>query len=186
VQVSRYVLDYWHSKDFAVKQGEVIGKVVESETTSGSRRRAPAYEFLEGYAAAYERYGEEELRAMGIGSDTMGRTIPETIDYSTGAVLVDVRAVNDWLGGKNLHPRHYFDMLYTFDGMKIERMPIRTRYWAKELKITFDKIKKSEQEPRKPFRNWGNKVTESSLAISRPGSEEEEHYKQYYQQYLGR
>jgi len=183
VQVSRYVLGYWNSKDFAVEQGEVIGKVVESETTSGTRRRATASEFFEERAAEYEGYSEEELRAMGIGSDAIGRTVPETIDYTTGAVLVDVIAVNDWSGAKNLHPRHYFDMLYTFDGMNIERMPIRTRYWAKDVLIKFNEIKKSERAPREPFRDWGSKVIEGAPVISEP---EYEYDEEYYTESLGR
>jgi len=184
VQVSRYVLGYWNSKDFAVEQGEVIGKVVESETTSETRRRATAPEFFEERgAAAYEEYSEEDLRIMGIGSDTIGRTVPETIDYTTGAVLVDVIAVNDWSGAKNLHPRHYFDMLYTFDGMNIERMPIRTRYWAKDVLIKFNEIKKSERAPREPFRNWGSKVIEGAPVISEP---EYEYDEESYGESLGR
>jgi len=171
------VLGYWNSKNFAVKQGEVIGKVVESETTSATRPWATAGE----YAVAYERYSEEELRAMGAGIVPMVRTVPETIDYTTGAVLVDIIAVNDWSGGKNLHRRGYFDMLYTFDGMSIERMPIRTRYWSKELKITFDKIGKSQKQPPQPFRDWGSRVTGSAPMISQP-----EYGEEYYQQYLGR
>ncbi len=188
VQVSRYVLGYWNSKDFAVKQGEVIGKVVESETTSGSsKRREAAPEFFGGYPAVYGGYRGEGLRIMGIEggirSDIIGRTVPETIDYTTGAVLVDVVPVNDydWLGGKNLHRRGYFDMLYTFDGMNIERMPIRTKYWAKELKIMFNEISGSVKEPREPFRDWGSKVTEGARVISQP-----EYDWEYYQQYLSR
>jgi len=183
VQVSRYVLGYWHSKDFAVEQGEVIGKVVESETTSGSsRRRETAPEFFGGYPAGYGGYRGEELRIMGIESDIrsdiIGRTVPETIDYTTGAVLVDVVPVNDydWSGGKKLNPRHYFDMLYTFDGMNIERMPIRTKYWAKELKIRFNEIKNAEKEPREPFRDWGSRIAGSAPVISMPGSEEDGYY----------
>jgi hypothetical protein len=37
VQVSRYALGYWYSKDFAVKSGEVIGKVVEYEPAEGEK-----------------------------------------------------------------------------------------------------------------------------------------------------
>jgi len=180
VQVSRYVLGYWHSKDFAVEQGEVIGKVVESETTSGSsRRRETAPEFFGGYPAAYGGYrGDEELRVMGResdirSSDIIGRTVPEAIDYTTGAVLVDVIAVNDWSGGKKLNPRHYFDMLYTFDGTNVERMPIRTKYWAKDVLIKFNEIKNAEKEPREPFRDWGSRMDGSAPGISMPGSEED-------------
>jgi len=171
-------LGYWNSKDFAVEQGEVIGKVVESETPSRTRRLATTSGFFEEDAAAYEEYSEEELRALGIGSDTIGRTVPETIDYTTGAVLVDVVPVNDydWSGGKKLNPRHYFDMLYTFDGMNIERMPIRTKYWAKELKIRFNEIKNAEKEPREPFRDWGSRIAGSAPVISMPGSEEDGYY----------
>ncbi len=192
VQVSRYVLGYWNSKDFAVKQGEVIGKVVESETTSGSsKRRETAPEFFGGYPAVYGGYRGEELRVMGIESDIrsdiIGRTVPETIDYTTGAVLVDVVPVNDydWSGGKNLHRRGYFDMLYTFDGMNIERMPIRTKYWAKELKIMFNEIRRSVKEPREPFRDWGSKVTEGAPVVSQP-EYDEEYYEEYYEEYLDR
>jgi len=187
VQVSRYMLGYWHSKDFPVEQGEVIGKVVESETTSGSsRRRETAPEFFGGYPSVYGEYRGEDLRIMGIESDIrsgirsdiMGRTVPETIDYTTGAVLVDVVPVNDydWSGGKKLNPRHYFDMLYTFDGMNIERMSIRTKYWAKELLIRFNEIKKSEKEPREPFRDWGSRIAGSAPGILMPGSEEDGYY----------
>ena len=183
VQVSRYVLGYWHSKDFPVKQGEAVGKVVESETTSGSsKRRETVPEFFGGYPAAYGGHMGEELRLMGIESDIrsdiIGRTVPETIDYTTGAVLVDVVPVNDydWSGGKKLNPRHYFDMLYTFDGMDIERMPIRPNYWARELKIRFSEIKNAEKEPREPFRDWGNRIAGSGPVISMPGSEEEGYY----------
>jgi hypothetical protein len=35
VQVSKYTLGYWYSKDFAVKPGEVIGKVTELEPAKG-------------------------------------------------------------------------------------------------------------------------------------------------------
>ncbi len=49
VQVSKYMMGYWHSEDFLVGQGEVIGKVAESkpppvsafaESTGASRGRA--------------------------------------------------------------------------------------------------------------------------------------------------
>jgi len=185
VRVSRYVLGYWNSKDFADKQGEVIGKVVETETTPATRPRATVSGFAEGYAAMYEGYSEEELRAMGASIGPLVRTVPETIDYGTGAVLVDVVAVNDWSGVRNLHRRGYFDMLYTFDGMNIERMPIGARYWAKELLIMFNKIRRSEKEPREPFRDWGSKVSEGAPAISEP-EYDERYSEEYYRDYLDR
>ena len=123
VTVCRYALGYWYSKGFTVKKGEVIGKVVKSETKEAERE---------------------------------GVTIPETIDYATEAVLVDVIPVNDWSGGKNLRARHYFDMLYSFDGTQIERIPIKTRYWPEKLQAKFNEIKKSGKEPKEPLRDWGS------------------------------
>jgi len=131
VQVSKYVLGYWYSKDFTVKQGEVIGKVVEYE---------PAEE-------------EEET----------GVTVPSKIDYATGAVLVDVVPVNDWSGEKNLRARHYFDMLYSFDGANMDRVPIKPRYWADGLQVKFNEIKRLEKEPKEPLRYWGGRLGERRL-----------------------
>ena len=126
VQVSRYVLGYWYSKDFTVKQGELIGDV-----------------------GGYKITEEEEKK---------GVTVPEVVDYATGTVLVDVIPVNDWSGGNNLRARHFFDMLYSFDGNDIERLPIKTRYWAEALQVKFNEIKRFEKEAKEPLRTWGSKA----------------------------
>jgi len=125
VTVCRYVLGYWYSKDFTVKQGEVIGKVAEPEVAQDEKKK--------------------------------DATVPETIDYATGAILVDVIPVSDWSGATFLRPRHYFDMLYSFDGTNIEHMPSKPEYWAKELQIQFNEIRKSEKEPKEPLRGWSSR-----------------------------
>ncbi|MDD5327061.1 MAG: hypothetical protein PHY02_04510 [Phycisphaerae bacterium] len=122
VQVSKYVLGYWYSKDFMVKQGEVIGEAGEYKITE-----------------------DEEQRAV---------TVPKTVNYATGAVLVDIVPVNDWSGGNNLHARHFLDMLYSFDGKNIEHLPTKTRYWAESLLSKFNEIKRAEKEPKEPLRGW--------------------------------
>jgi hypothetical protein len=138
VQVSRYVLGYWYSKDFTVKQGELIGKVGEYKIT------------------------EEEEKG--------GVTIPKTVDYTTGAVLVDIVPVNDWSGGNNLHNRRFFDVLYSFDGKDIERLPIKTRYWTEALQSKFNEIKRYEKEPKEPLRSWGGRPGERGR-VPAPGVE---------------
>ncbi len=141
VRVCKYKLGYWYSKDFIVKQGEAIGKVVASELVES----------------------EEDVTAP----------VPETINYSTGAVLVDLVPANDWSGGKNLRSRHYFDMLYTFDGTNIEHMPVRARYWAPELQAKFNDIKRSEKETREPLRSWSGQWKGQGRATTRRGRGEE-------------
>jgi hypothetical protein len=129
VQVAKYMLDYWYSKDFAVKSGEVIGKVADFEPVEV----------------------EAKERAM---PSMVTSVLPDTIDYGTGAVLVDVVPVNDWSGGRNMYARHYYDMLYSFDGNSIERIPINPMYWEEGLKTKLNEIKDFQKEPREPLRGW--------------------------------
>jgi hypothetical protein len=131
VNVARYTLGYWYSKDFAVKPGEVIGKVAEYEPAEGEKT-VP--------------------------------TTPETIDYTTGVVLVDVVPVNDWSVGRNMYARRYYDMLYSFDGDNIEHIPVSTRYWDEELRVKLNEITISQKEPKEPLRGWDTKLTNWELA----------------------
>ena len=133
MEVSKYRLGHWYSKDFAVKRGEVIGKVADFEPVG---------------------VGEQ------MSTTTTTTTIPtvtvalETIDYSTGAVLVDLVPVNDWSGERNMYARHYYDMLYSFDGSSIERIPINQMYWEEELKSKLTEIRDLQKSPREPLRGW--------------------------------
>ena len=120
VQVASYALGYWHTKDFMVRIGEVIGKEMGTEAANDANKV----------------------------------TAPQTINYSTGALLVDVVPVNDWLRARTLTGRRYFDMLYTSDGININRMPIRQKYWLEGLQAKFGEIRRSLKEPREPLRDW--------------------------------
>jgi hypothetical protein len=131
VKVAKYVLGYWYGRQFPVLQGEIIGRTVDYETV----------------------VGETEEAEVGI-------TVPEKIDFGTGAVLVDITTVNDWSGGKNLQGRYYPDMLYSFGGTSIEHMPIKLTYWPQELQNKFHEVERSEKEPRKPLRPWGSRREE--------------------------
>ena len=127
VQVLRFALGYWYSKDFRVEPGEVIGEAIASETVDS----------------------EDKIDEI---------TVPEVIDYATEAILVDVIPVNDWSSGKNMKPRPYHDMLYSFDGATIEHIPVKQRYWAGEVQAKFGKIKELEKRLKKPLRAWGSRL----------------------------
>lgn len=91
------------------------------------------------------------------GEAVTGVKPPEAVDYSTGAVLVDVAGpVKEWSGDNSLRPRSYFNMLYSFDGTTIEQIPIKSKYWPDELTSKFNEIRKSEKEPKEPLREWGS------------------------------
>lgn len=145
VQVARYALGYWYSKDFDVERGEAIGTVVESETA----RPEPV-------GMGGSRFGPDSIYTLARPEDEFGE--PDEIDYSTGAVLVDSAPVNDWAGGRNLRPRNYHEMLYSFDGAYIEHMPIKPMYWPSELLTAFQEIKRLQREPKEPLRAWNSQV----------------------------
>ena len=154
VQVSKYVNGYWHSEDFKVSQGDIIGGIVETETETDRQRNQRRTEFGRGLMdpRMSSARGITDPRMGFIGRPEEQSVVPETIDYSTGAVMVDAVPVNDWAGDKNLTTRRYFDMLYSINGTDIEHMPVRTAYWAKELRDVYGRISVLENETKEPFK----------------------------------
>jgi hypothetical protein len=120
VQICRYALGYWHSEQFMVKRGDMIGKVAKVEPSEKDK--------------------------------TAGVKLPESIDYTTGAIIVDMVAVNDWFGDKSLQQRQYFDVLFSVDGNYIERLPAKQMYWPEELRYKYSELKALEKKAKEPFR----------------------------------
>ncbi len=133
VDIAKHSLGYWYTKGFAIKPGEQIGTVAE-----------------------YEPEEEKSRRPAAPGTYLM-------IDYSTGAVLVDLVPVNDWSGGRNMYARRYYDMLYSFDGGSIDHIPVSTRYWDEELRSKLNEIRRLQKEPREALRPWDSKLTDWEL-----------------------
>jgi hypothetical protein len=119
-------MGYWYSNEFAVEQGEAIGKVVNQKPT-------------------------EEEQENNI-------VVPEQVDYTTGAMLIDARPVDDWEGDKTLRPRRYFNMYYSYDGMDMESIPIEQRYWASDTQNIYNEIRNSMKQPKEPLRAWGGQI----------------------------
>jgi hypothetical protein len=126
VQVCRYVLGYWHSEQFVVKRGDVIGRVAKAKVEPS-----------------------EKDKSAEVKPDVK---LPEMIDYATGAVVVDFVAMNDWFGDKALQSRQYFDMLFSFDGTNVERLPVKQMYWPEELRLKYSELKALEKKPKEPWR----------------------------------
>lgn len=80
---------------------------------------------------------------------------PQTIDYSTGAVLVGAARVDGWAQGKPLRAQISHDMLYTTDGVLIERAPIASASWTNDIASSYRRIQRLEREPREDFRGFG-------------------------------
>jgi hypothetical protein len=164
VQVSKYVLGYWYSEDFKVSKGEVIGTVVETETETDRLQRRSEF----GRTMIDPRMASgRTTMAPGMMTPLSGprekSVVPETIDYNTGAVMVDAVTVNDWSGDNALTARHYYNMLYSMDGTDIEHMPVRTTYWAKDLRDMYGRISILDKVDKEPFKQF------SAGRRSRPG-----------------
>jgi len=78
---------------------------------------------------------DARLEQAGISSDAM--------DFSTGAVMIDARRVTEWYGTNNLRSRDYYELLYSFDGRKIEKTPIRERFWSDKVTQIYKEISAS-------------------------------------------
>jgi hypothetical protein len=153
VQVSRLALGRWYSQDFPVKQGEIIGEVVDYEPEEPERR--PGSLALGGRGGRDGRGGLDG-RFTSFARPERDPSVPETIDYGTGAVLVDAVVVNDWSGASSLRTRHYYDMLYSLDGINIKHMPVSQTYWAADLQRAFSNILRLQKQPQEAFKAFGS------------------------------
>ncbi|UCG59383.1 MAG: hypothetical protein JSU70_07695 [Phycisphaerales bacterium] len=141
VQVSKLRLGQWHTENFPVMPGEVVGRVVETELTREER-------------AARRR--QLALRFSSTTSDNI--TKPDQIDYGTGAVLVDAVRVDDWAGAGSLRPRSYYDMLYSYDGASIKHMPIGSKNWPAKLAAMYAQIRRTQNVEPEEFRAFNSRV----------------------------
>jgi hypothetical protein len=94
---------------------------------------------------------------------------PEQIDYTTGAVLVDVVTTQDWRGGKNLSAQPYFNVLYSFDGSEIEESAAKPLNWTEDLRTRYSEIKTQEKKP-KSIREWGSASSLGKRTLRLPTS----------------
>jgi hypothetical protein len=162
VTVCQYVLGHWYSEDFKVSQGETIGDVVETTIEEEKPQRGQ----LRGSRGRETDFGDRFAYAAAKPEEKTN--VPESINYATGAVMVDAMSINDWWGDNNRRARQYYDMLYSYDGANIEHMPVGTAYWPKEMQTTFSHIAKLEREPQEPFKAFGATKRRSL----RPGGDE--------------
>lgn len=114
VQVSKFHEGKWQIEEFDVRVGEAIGKVVEVEAEVDNTMGRP----------------KRRRTAVDI----------KTIDYSSGAILVDVVESKRSVSGGRL----YQEILYSVNGGNIKHIGVGKRNWSKELSSTFNKIADEE------------------------------------------
>jgi hypothetical protein len=137
--VSKYVMGYWYSEQFPTKRGEAIGKTADVKPEP-------------------EQTENENTKAQ----------IPEQIDFTTGAVLMDVAATQDWTGGKNLSVRPYFNILYSYDGNTIEETTAKVMNWPDKLRARYNEIKALEKKTKESLRGWSNTYALDRRTLRQP------------------
>jgi hypothetical protein len=147
VLVSKYDLGYWYSQQFIVKRGDVIGKEVTVAKTDKDKNK--------GFLTFPAQGATDKGKSKGL-EDEKNLTLPEVVDYTTDAVVVDVVAVSDWAGDKNLIQRQYYDMLFSYDGTTIDRLATRMMLWPEELRARYVEIKAMEKRPKLALHAWSN------------------------------
>lgn len=144
VEVMKFYQGYWRSQDFSVKPGETVGAVVELEEEEDPDT------LLDPTAALY---------GAGYGMMNPGqRQEPLTVDYRTGAVLVDAVPVDGWTGGKRLRPQSHHAMLYSQDEQHIHKMPIGRPNWPESLALAYNRAKQFQKEEVEDFRDFGSSL----------------------------
>ncbi len=168
VQVSRLTLGHWYSEEFPVKEGVLIGesREYEPEEEPSRRSRSGAADYGDPSTAVLGNLGPGMSRPTGPGVSTRTSgfgvsqdtsNIPEYIDYSTGAVMVDAVPVSDWSrSGRTMRSRRYYDMLYSYDGINIQHMPVGRSYWSQDIKEIYSKISRLENIEQEPFKAFGS------------------------------
>jgi len=145
VKIAKYMKGYWYSKSFQVEPGEVIGSVVDEEA---------------------ERQKETDKNTRTDSDSGNDFELPATIDYRTGAVLVDVGVVSSWLAGG----RHS-EMLYSYDGIGIEHMSVRYGDWPSGVKTIFRDIELAEKKTRKAYQSFAATKSKHKRYIPALGEE---------------
>lgn len=134
IQVSKYYLGNWRLENFDVRPGEMIGKEVDFKPKTSRDNR-------EEYGRG--DYGRGDYEGYGGG---VANTIPEKIDFATGAMLVDVVRTDQWVGAGSLTRANVADVLYTSDGIKMDHLPVKRNYWTGVMKADHAQIEKAAAE----------------------------------------
>jgi len=128
-EIARFHFGKWRLHEFDIRPGEMIGGVVEDEDIKSARSVMGDYDSSGNYGSYRNDDGESS-----------------TVDYTTGAVLVDLVQSSD-LAGMNFRERSYCDVLYTADeGTTIEHLPAHKRYWPELLAKRYNTVKEAQLE----------------------------------------
>jgi len=127
IKVAKFHHGKWESHDFTVGPGQEIGHLIEKDPEEEKKK--------------------DDNMFVDIGTfDLQGAEVSNEIDFSTGAVLVDIATANVWRGQAALNQMSYADVLYTEDGENIKHLAVKSTYWPSDIRKEFSRIKQAELE----------------------------------------
>ncbi|MDY0357198.1 MAG: hypothetical protein RBR19_15050 [Sedimentisphaerales bacterium] len=180
VEVARYKLGYWRTEDFQVRPGDAIGKEVEPKKDSKPKRsdrltgpggRITGVPMGRDMGVAGPYGGPAGTPMYAAPSNPADAAIDlDVIDFSTDAILIDLVQVNDWDTQPNLRARTYYDLLYTRDGIDIQRMPVSTRNWPRDLLATYQFISMEKRKEPQTFKSFQKGGFRARVGIGGPGA----------------
>ncbi|MCD6392903.1 MAG: hypothetical protein J7M40_05295 [Planctomycetes bacterium] len=129
IDVFKYYSGNWRSEAFDVHPGEMIGKLVDSKEPSP-------------VASARDAYAEYDEYDAGMTTNTM----PEKIDFDTGAMLVDIVKTDAWAGPRPLVRTRIADLLYTRDGVNMLHLPVQRSNWPSVMRVQYAKVDEASRE----------------------------------------
>jgi hypothetical protein len=161
LSVFKYFMGYWRSEDFrGIGPGEAIGGVVEYEP-----KKKPEEENL------VVAGGNMGLMMPVAPKKEESPAEPESINFDTGAVVVDVVDVDEWTasGDSGLSNKSYADMLYSFDGANIEHMAVSSTNWPDRTKQIYSAVQRLSNKEPEPFKQFGSSRTQQRGTEMYPG-----------------
>jgi hypothetical protein len=140
IMVCKYYYGYWRNNYFKVGLGDKIGRIVE-------------YEYDEETSTITTTNASGDTAAVSSTSPLYQAVKPASVDFSTGAVLVDIVRVDDVSTQAGLQNRKYFEILYSNNGGDtIERMPAPRSYWPAAIENRYKLTQ--EVKVKEPFKAW--------------------------------
>ncbi|NLH16907.1 MAG: DUF1682 domain-containing protein [Phycisphaerae bacterium] len=158
VKVAKFHLGQWRSEPFQVSRGEMIGGVVDNP-----------FVMTEGMDPGMRGMNRDTMMrrgGMGGGMEDPLMSLPQTIDYTTGAIMVDIASATQW-GGSMLTRQEYQEMLYSMNGSDLRHLALGEGFWRPEIREKYNLIKKVEKDPPLLFLGRGQ-VSSSPLRTPPP------------------
>ncbi|MFA5423161.1 MAG: hypothetical protein WC374_04830 [Phycisphaerae bacterium] len=92
------------------------------------------------------------------GEVAQGVLIPEIVNFSTSAMMVDAVEISDWTEGRNMKPNEHFEMYYSYNGNDIDSAPVSQRNWSSGLLSMYNEIHSSMRVEKEPIRQRSKAV----------------------------